>query len=100
MAETGVVPSGPGGPKSGTLRRRKSSASQRSVSISAGAVAYLGPTGTYSHQAALKVFGEAGTNLIPMQSITVPSTLCVAARQATPRSPLSPVENSTFVTGP
>lgn len=96
VAETGVVPIGPGGPKSGTLRPRRSSASQRSISISAGAVAYLGPTGTYSHQAALKVFGEAGTNLIPMQSITGAIDFVRRGTPGNAKIAIVPVENSTF----
>ncbi|EST10073.2 Eisosome component PIL1/LSP1 [Kalmanozyma brasiliensis GHG001] len=96
VAETGVVPTGPGGPKSGTLRPRRSSASQRSASISAGAVAYLGPTGTYSHQAALKVFGEAGTNLIPMQSITGAIDFVRRGTPGNAKIAIVPVENSTF----
>lgn len=96
VAETGVIPTGPGGPKSGTLRPRRSSASQRSASISAGAVAYLGPTGTYSHQAALKVFGEAGTNLIPMQSITGAIDFVRRGTPGNAKIAIVPVENSTF----
>ncbi|SPO21054.1 uncharacterized protein UTRI_00531 [Ustilago trichophora] len=96
VAETGVVPTGPGGPRSGTLRPRRSSASQRSASISAGAVAYLGPTGTYSHQAALRVFGEAGTNLIPMQSITGAIDFVRRGTPGNAKIAIVPVENSTF----
>ncbi|GAC95412.1 hypothetical protein PHSY_002988 [Pseudozyma hubeiensis SY62] len=96
VAETGVIPTGPGGPKSGTLRPRRSSVSQRSASISAGAVAYLGPTGTYSHQAALKVFGEAGTNLIPMQSITGAIDFVRRGTPGNAKIAIVPVENSTF----
>ena len=96
VAETGVVPTGPGGPKSGTLRPRRSSTSQRSASVSAGAVAYLGPTGTYSHQAALKVFGEAGTNLIPMQSITGAIDFVRRGTPGNAKIAIVPVENSTF----
>lgn len=96
VAETGVVPSGPGGPKSGTLRPRRASAGQRSASISAGAVAYLGPTGTYSHQAALKVFGETGTNLIPMQSITGAIDFVRRGTPGNAKIAIVPVENSTF----
>ncbi|KIS72039.1 uncharacterized protein UMAG_00461 [Mycosarcoma maydis] len=96
VAETGVVPSGPGGPKSGTLQPRRSSASQRSVSISAGAVAYLGPTGTYSHQAALKVFGATGTNLIPMQSITGAIDFVRRGTPGNAKIAIVPIENSTF----
>lgn len=96
VAETGVIPTGPGGPKSGTLRPRRSSASQRSASVSAGAVAYLGPTGTYSHQAALKVFGEAGTNLIPMQSITGAIDFVRRGTPGNAKIAIVPVENSTF----
>ncbi|SNX81786.1 uncharacterized protein MEPE_00491 [Melanopsichium pennsylvanicum] len=96
VAETGLVPTGPGGPKSGTLRPRRSSANQRSASISAGAVAYLGPTGTYSHQAALKVFGEAGTNLIPMQSITGAIDFVRRGTRGNAKIAIVPAENSTF----
>lgn len=96
VAETGVIPTGPGGPKTGTLRPRRSSASQRSASVSAGAVAYLGPTGTYSHQAALRVFGETGTNLIPMQSITGAIDFVRRGTPGNAKIAIVPVENSTF----
>lgn len=96
IAETGVVPSGPGGPKSGTLKPRRSSASQRSASISAASVAYLGPTGTYSHQAALNVFGKTGTNLIPMQSITGAIDFVRRGTHGNAKIAIVPVENSTF----
>ncbi|PWZ02558.1 PDT-domain-containing protein [Testicularia cyperi] len=96
VAETGVVPSGTGGPKSGTLRPRRSSTNQRSASISAGAVAYLGPTGTYTHQAAQKLFGDAGTSLIPMQSITGAIDFVRRGTPGNAKMAIVPVENSTF----
>lgn len=96
VAETGVVPSGTGGPKSGTLGPRRASTNQRSASISAGSLAYLGPPGTYTHQAALKLFGERGTNLIPMQSITGAIDFVRRGTPGNAKMAIVPVENSTF----
>ncbi|KAN0063591.1 hypothetical protein ACQY0O_004039 [Thecaphora frezii] len=96
VAETGVVPVGTGGPKSGTLLPRRPSSVSRSKSISAGAVAFLGPAGTYSHQAAVGVFGKEGANLIPMQSITGAIDFVKRGTPGNVKFAVVPVENSTF----
>ncbi|EPQ26232.1 uncharacterized protein PFL1_06167 [Pseudozyma flocculosa PF-1] len=96
VAETGVVPQGTGGPKSGTLLPRRSSSLTRSKSISAGAVAYLGPAGTYTYQAAVKVFGKEGASLIPMQSISSAVDFVKRGSPGNVKFAVVPFENSTF----
>ena len=95
VAETGIIPSGTGGPKTGMLRPRRSSSLQRSKSISAGAVAYLGPPGTYSHVAATKVFGSVGSNLIPTQSIGGAIDFVKRGSPGNLKFAVAPIENST-----